>query len=182
MEDQTAFAGALEPKPKLVITELNILSVKKFLLLSFLSVTLYPLWWTYKVWRFFKDKEGSNIHPAIRTIFGVFFLIPLFNRILNFAASLGYKEKYHPVLLFIGILTFNLLSYAPQPFWLVSVFSVFFFLPPLMAFNYALANSPEIEVEVQHSFNTRQIILMSIGGIVWLFTLLGLLFKYLALE
>ncbi|HSI89628.1 MAG TPA: hypothetical protein VK927_00865, partial [Adhaeribacter sp.] len=89
MEDQIAIAGAIEPEQKLIVTELKILSVKKFLLLSFLSLTLYPLWWTYKVWRFLREKEGSNILPAVRTVFGIIYFIPLFNKILNFAQRNG---------------------------------------------------------------------------------------------
>src|SRR3954471_6941974 len=103
MDNQIAFAGALEPEQKLIVTELKILSVKRFLLISFLSLSLYPVWWTYKVWRFFKEKENSDILPAVRTVFGIFYYIPLFNKIQNFAKSCGYADSYSSVLLYLGI-------------------------------------------------------------------------------
>src|SRR5688572_30391457 len=182
MENQIAFADALEPEQKIVVTELKILSVNKFLLLSFLSLALYPLWWSYKVWRFFKEKENSDILPAVRTVFGIFYFIPLFNKILNFAHRNGYKDKYYSVVLYLGIIGFSLLSQLPEPIALVSIFSIIFFIPPLMAFNYGLAADPEIEVEIQESFNTRQIVLMSLGGIIWFLTLLGLVLMVLGIE
>lgn len=182
MENQIAYADALEPEQKLVVTELKILSVKKFLLLSFLSLSLYPVWWTYKVWRFFKEKEDSDILPAVRTVFGIFYYIPLFNKIQNLARSNGYTDNYNAVVLYLGIMIFSLLSRLPDPYGAIAIFSVIFFLPPLMAFNYGLAHSPEVEVEVQHSFNTRQIILMLVGGIIWLFALLGMLLMFLGIE
>lgn len=182
MENQIAFAGAIEPEQKLVVTELKILSVKQFLLLSFLSLSLYPVWWSYKVWRFFKEKENSDILPAVRTVFGIFYFLPLFNKILNFAQRNGYREKYYSVVLYLGVIGFSLLSRLPDPYALISILGITFFVPPLMAFNYGLATDPEVEVEIQTSFNTRQIVLMVIGGIIWFFALLGLILMLLGFE
>jgi len=182
MQDQITISEEFNENEKIVIDELKILSVNRFIVLCLFSLNLYFIWWTYKVWRFFKDKENADMLPAARAIFGIFFWIPLFNRILNFAKSNGYQEKYYSVVIYIGILGFNLLGRLPEPFWLISLFSMAFFIPPLNAFNFALANSPDVEVEVQHSFNKRQTILILIGAVIWFFALLGFLLMLLGIE
>ena len=55
--------------------EINKLSVNKFIILSIVTIGLYELWWIYKSWRFFQAKEKSDIMPAMRTVFSIFYLI-----------------------------------------------------------------------------------------------------------
>lgn len=49
------------------------ISVGKFVFLCFITAGLYQLWWSYKAWRFFKQKQDLAITPALRALFGLFF-------------------------------------------------------------------------------------------------------------
>ncbi|RYG11088.1 MAG: hypothetical protein EOO07_21150, partial [Chitinophagaceae bacterium] len=90
-----------------------LISENKFIFLSVISVGLYPVWWSYKAWRFYQQKQRLDIFPALRALFAIFFLISLFERTLAFAKARGYQSNYSPVLLFLGIIVFSLLSYLP---------------------------------------------------------------------
>ena len=63
------------------MVEVKRLGLLRHFILCFLTLTLYNYWWVYKVWLFFKEKEKSDINPALRTIFSTIFLIPLFYKV-----------------------------------------------------------------------------------------------------
>ncbi|MGC4021502.1 MAG: DUF4234 domain-containing protein [Cyclobacteriaceae bacterium] len=79
----------------------KILSIDKFIILSIMTFSLYQLWWMYKTWRFFKQKEQLDIYPAMRALFSIFFLTSLFREINDYALEKGYTKKYNSVLLFL---------------------------------------------------------------------------------
>ncbi|PKK35581.1 hypothetical protein BWI96_15855 [Siphonobacter sp. SORGH_AS_0500] len=148
------------------------ISVGKFVFLCFITAGLYQLWWSYKAWRFFKQKQELAITPALRALFGLFFLWPLFSRIKDFSKKEGYKPRFNPFLLFIGSLFFELFSALPEPYFILSFLSIFFFIPPFEALNYAKLQCNEFVTIEQESFNTRQIVLIVIGSILWLSVIL----------
>ena len=153
---------------------IDILTVRQFLILSILSIGFYQLWWIYKSWKFFQNREGFKIHAAIRTILSIIYLIPLFRKILVFSKANGYPGEYFPVLLFIGFLFTNALSYLPGFLTLLSFTSVFLMIPPFKALNYGLQHSPDYIINVQTQFNQRQKIIVVAGIILWVFLLIGL--------
>ncbi|WP_316736183.1 hypothetical protein [Pedobacter aquatilis] len=148
-----------------------LIDTNKFILLSVLTFGFYQIWWFYKSWRFFQQKDNADLAPAIRTIFGIVFIIPLFTRIKGYAISKSYKKRFHSGLLFLAYLITTLLSYLPFPAGILSIFSVFVLLQPFTALNFAKRNSADIIAIEQKNFNVRQIILMIIGGILWLFNI-----------
>lgn len=156
------------------IEEQYIISVNKFIVLSVLSFGLYELWWIYKSWRFFQQKDKLDIMPAIRAILSIFFLISLFNRIKNFANTTGSKSSYSSVSLFIGIFLSNLLVLLPDPVWLLSTLNFVFFIPAFTALNYAKQNSKNLSVTIQADYNGRQIAVIIAGIILWALVLLGM--------
>ena len=158
--------------PNTNVEEQKIISLNKFIVLCICSFGLYPIWWIYKAWRFYQQKENSDIMPALRAILSMFFLIPLFNKILTFAKEKGYTQNFSSVGLFIGFLIGNFISKLPDPFWLISIFSFVFLIPPFKALNYAKLKSEEFVVSEQASFSGRQIGLMVVGIILWLLVLL----------
>jgi hypothetical protein len=139
------------------IDEQKIISLNKFIFLSIISFGAYEIWWIYKAWKFYQQKENLDIMPAARALFSIFFLNRLFNKILDFAKEKGYKESYSSVLLFIGFIFFNLLSELPDPFGMIALVSFIFLIPPFKALNYAKQNSTDFIVTEQTSFNGRQI-------------------------
>lgn len=155
------------------IDEQKIISLNKFIFLSIISFGAYEIWWIYKAWKFYQQKENLDIMPAARALFSIFFLNRLFNKILDFAKERGYKENYSSVLLFIGFIFFNLLSELPDPFGMIALVSFIFLIPPFKALNYAKQNSTDFVVVEQTSFNGRQIGLIVVGIIFWILILAG---------
>ena len=74
--------------------EKELVSVNNFIILFFLTMGLYGAWWMYKAWRYFKKIDNSDIMPAMRTIFSIFYLYGLMQRIQEFAHSKGYNQSY----------------------------------------------------------------------------------------
>ena len=156
-----------------VIETQYIISVGKFALLSVLTFGLYNLWWTYKEWRFFQEKENQDLAPAIRAIFGVVFLIPLFTRIKNFAKRSGYAKTFSPVAIYLCYLLVAIFAYLPIPLSLVGIFSFLILITPFKALNYAKLQNPIYNAVEQGPFNGRQICLIVFGSIFWLVVLLS---------
>lgn len=57
------------------------ISVARLVLLSIASVGLYEAYWIYKNWKNIKDREGLDITPFWRGIFGIFYCHSLLKRI-----------------------------------------------------------------------------------------------------
>jgi len=55
--------------------------------MSIATFGLYQVYWIYRNWRFLKDRDGLNIQPFWRGVFGIFFISSLFNRIKTDAAG-----------------------------------------------------------------------------------------------
>ena len=151
------------------------LVLNKFIILTIISLGLYELWWIYKSWRFFQQKEKVDMLPALRALLSIIFLIPLLNRIQKFAQIKGYDKRYSPVLLYIAFIIVKLSVYLPDFYWFVPISSFVFLIPAFNALNYAKRNSSEFIVEEQESFNTRQIALIVIGTIFWILLITGLI-------
>ncbi|WP_036600795.1 hypothetical protein [Olivibacter sitiensis] len=157
----------------LEIDDQYIINIDKFILLSIVSFGAYQVWWMYKAWRFFQQKERSDIMPAVRAILSLFFLIALFEKIQHLAKEKGYGFSYSPVVLFIGLLLANLLCYLPEPYWMLTMISVVFFFSPFEALNFAKRHSTDFVVIEQTKFSGRQIALIVVGTIWWALLLIS---------
>jgi hypothetical protein len=153
----------------------ELIGVNKFIILYFLSLGLYGPWWMYKSWNFFKVKDGLDIIPAARAIFAIFFTFQLFERILNFAKSNGYTNSYSSGGLFLMFVVLNLLARLPDPFWVISLLAFVCLIQPLKALNYAILNSNNYRGIESDGFNSRQIVILIGGGLLWLLIIIGLL-------
>ena len=69
----------------------NITSTGKFIILSILSLGIYELVWMYRNWKFFKEKEKTDISPFWRAWFAIFFIYFLLKKILEYAKKEGYN-------------------------------------------------------------------------------------------
>jgi hypothetical protein len=152
----------------------NIMNLNKFIFLCIISFGTYQIWWFYKSWKFFKQKDNLDINPIARSLFGIIFFHSLLNEILDFAYEKNYSKCYSPSFLFFGLIVSNLLAKLPDPFWLISTLSFLFLVPPFMALNFAKLNSTDFTVIKESKFNPKQIVLTLIGVIFWGLVLLGL--------
>ncbi len=153
--------------------KIELISLNKFIILNFLTLGLYGIWWMYKAWRFFKERDGSDIMPVARTIFAIFYTYELFERILSYAKSNGHTEKYSSGGLFALFFVLNFSARLPDPYGFISILAFTALIQPFNALNFAIANSTKFNGIEQVGFNTRQIILIVIGGILWALMLLG---------
>jgi hypothetical protein len=154
--------------------EIELLPAKKFVFLFIVSLGLYNIWWMFKVWKIFRNRENSDIMPAARAIFAIFFLHSLFDKVQELAKSKGYTQSFSSTAYFIGFVAFNMSSRLPGGLWVISFLSVLCLLPALEAFNYGIKHSGEYKVIEDESFNQNQIILIVIGTIIWLFSIVGM--------
>lgn len=161
--------------PETRIEDQYILSYGMFALLSVLTLNLYLVWWQYKAWRFFQQYERQSYMPAVRAVFSLFFVYSLTNRMLTMAREKGYTANYSPEILLLLMVLLVIASQMPFPVTLLTLLMVFVFMPPFRAFRYALQHSGVCRVVDQHTFNTRQIVLIVIGGLFWLFIILGMI-------
>jgi hypothetical protein len=174
MDNQTNPPESPEAELLYDMDEQFIISADKFIILVITTFGLYNIWWMYKAWRFYNQKEGLNIRPAFRALFAIFFTYQLFDKILRSALEKGYSKSYSPAFLFVSFCLVSFLSYLPHPLTLLALFAVIFIIPPYKAFNYTRENSSEFAVSQQESFNSRQLLLIIFGCILWLFVLLSL--------
>ena len=58
--------------------EFYVVSPKKYLVLFFITVGLYPVYWFYKNWSLHREKTGNKMWPVMRGIFSIFFTHSLF--------------------------------------------------------------------------------------------------------
>ena len=156
--------------------KLELLSAQKFIILSIVSFSLYSSWWMYKSWRFLKVKDNLDILPVARTIFAIFFLNSLFNKIQDFSKSKGYLKSFSSSNYFVGFFVFQFIANLdlPDPFWMVSLLGVFFLIPAVESLNYGIKNSGDYTVIENGKFNNRQIVLTVIGSILWIIIIIGL--------
>ena len=153
------------------------ISVGHFVILSIVTFGLYELWWIYKTWQFFQDKEHTDIKPGLRALFSIIFLIPLFNKIKKLADKDANTKNYSSVLLFLGYFIVSLLSLLPDPYFLIATFSIAFLIIPFKTLNYAVDYSEDVKVIDKNKFSIRQIILLILGGFIWVLYLAGEIIK-----
>ena len=158
------------------LKEFELLSTQKFIILSVCSLGLYEVWWIYKSWDFFRDKDNLDIMPIARAIFAIFFLNSLFEKIQHFSKSKGYTKTFSSFGNFIGFIGLNFVSRLPDPYWLVSFLSVLFLIPALESLNYGIKNSGDYKVIENGKYNNRQIGLIIVGAIMWILVLIGMFF------
>lgn len=153
---------------------IELVDANKFIILFVMSLGLYSIWWMYKVWKFFQQKEEPNMMPAARAIFGIFWVYPLFERIQDYAKENGYESKYNSSFLFVGYVIMNLSSRLPDPIGLVAIFAFILMIPPLRAYNFAVMNSDYYNGEEVARYSAGQMAVVAIGLLLWSTIFLGM--------
>lgn len=156
------------------VMEHEIISVNKFLLLNILSFNLYTVWWTYKAWRLIRHKDQSDIEPAMRAIFSIFFLYTLAVQIQEWAHFFDYKKKFSSALFFTMVVLLIPISYLPEPFTYITFLSPLLYIPAVEALNFAVWHDAGFDHFKNDEFNQRQKNLMLVGGSFWLIVIWGL--------
>lgn len=154
----------------------ELMSSNQFMILSIASLGFYPIWWSYKAWRFFRETEGADVVSAARALFNWIFLSTLFEHIKDFSTRNGDRPTYSPGLLHLGYVLLMIAGYLPEPYFLISVLNGVVFIQPLKALNFGKRNSLEIITKEKTSFNTRQWVIIGLGSVLWFLMIIGIVF------
>ncbi len=104
-------------------------SLLKLTVMSLCTLGIYEIYWFYRNWKRIESRGRQKIMPFWRAVFTVLFCYPCFAKIREYGASRG----IFPVPPFVVLTVFYILTTIswklPDPFWLISLFTVFFLLP-----------------------------------------------------
>lgn len=160
--------------PVSVGRDFYVVPVGKFIFLSVLTFGIYSIYWFAKNWIMIKNQEKSNIWPTARAIFSIFFFSELATKVLKSAKDKGYDRNYSPVLLAIGYFLLGLLFRLPDSLWLLGFVDFLVFIPVLEAMIYNNEKSQN-KVGNFEKYSTGEIVSVVLGGIFWVFVLIGLM-------
>jgi hypothetical protein len=122
----------------------------KLTVLSLCTCSLYELYWFYRNWQLIRARDQSNISPALRALFGVFFCYSCFARIRERGASLGVAPPLAAGALATAWIVTTIMWKLPDPYWLITFLAVVFLLPVQ-----AYANRINSVVAPNHDPNAR---------------------------
>ncbi|NKF51453.1 DUF3857 domain-containing protein [Shewanella sp. WXL01] len=71
-------------------------SISKFVLLTILTLGIYPYYWHYKNWQYIKKQDSPTIMPFFRAFFGTLWFYPLFAQI-NKRTQESKSHKFIPL-------------------------------------------------------------------------------------
>ncbi len=104
-------------------------SLRKLVLMSLFTFGLYQVYWAWQNWRRIKAHGEPHIWPIPRAIFSVFFCYPLFARMRDYSHQAAESRKPPAGPLATIWILLQLASRLPDPYWLVSLLSLFCLLP-----------------------------------------------------
>jgi hypothetical protein len=134
----------------------------------------------YRQWSYLKEKEDLDILPAVRSIFGIFYIHGLLNRINAMVRTKGIEESAS-LLLGWGFIVFNIISailnrVEDKMYFLLSIMflilsSACLFHPVEQLNQYWEKESPNY---IEEKYNITEIIFIVIFSLIWCFILIGL--------
>ena len=168
-DSRATAAGASDPNPAPPFFPV---SVAKMAILSFVTFNLYPVYWFYQNWRLVKMREGSDILPFWRAIFGYFFCHEFFRRVRDARKETGATSNLPIGLLTTGWIITCVTWRLPDPYGLVALASPVWLLPvQKAAIEVNIAVAPNHDMN--SSFTWANWVTVAIGGILLSFALLG---------
>jgi hypothetical protein len=157
-----------------VPTPFFVVSTTKFVVMWICTASFYMIYWFYKHWKSIKQREMSNINPAARSIFSVFFVYSLFKNIRDEANRVEVKSVANVGMCAIGWILFNILGGISAAFFLLSFLSVLFAVPVQ-----ACANRINQHVAPDHDPNSTftgwNIVLIVVGSILVVLAMIGIM-------
>jgi len=152
----------------------------QLVLLSMATLGIYELYWFYRNWKHFRDHRGWDVSPGWRTaglvvpVLGLVLAYYQLKDVREYLEKDGIRETYSPGWVLFGWLALSALWRLPDPFWLLSSFSVF----PLVAVQGPLNAYWEKEqpgARIRTSLSGGQIALLVLGVAFWVLVIVGML-------
>jgi hypothetical protein len=154
-------------------------SKKRLILMSIASFGIYEAYWLYKNWAYIKQRDGSEIMPFWRALFGIFFCHSLFRRIHADKEAHSYSvPTFQPGTLatiwVILIIFGNILSRLPVIGILAPFIPSFLCLTSVQGYINQVTEKRDPNQPMHSLASTGHIICMCFGAIVWILSLIGL--------
>jgi hypothetical protein len=153
--------------------------------LSLLSLNLYSIWWFYKNYKAIQNSTKAKISPFWMGFFSILFANDLFTIIMADARAKGYTSNYSPHWLAAAYSTsfvcgniyslfFTKISIPLNLIFLMLLIAIPLTLIPMQqAVNFILSkDNPDFSL--RKSFSWKEITLLIIGGINFIFFLIAL--------
>ncbi|NJD76210.1 MAG: hypothetical protein FIB08_03830 [Candidatus Methanoperedens sp.] len=160
------------------------------IILSFLSLTIYNIYWFYRNWKHLKIHKNLDISPGWRTValfipvISIFLVYEQFKDIRDYAVQRGYKAYSSPGLLSLGYLFLNVLSLilfsgdSLNPVEILAASTIIYTLSAMLLIvvqktlnEFWMNEQPELKMRT--NFSGGEIIVLIIGGIFWILVLIG---------
>lgn len=143
----------------------------KFIAMSLFTFGLYEMYWSYKNWRLIKDRDGSDISPVWRSIFYPFWHFSLLTDISKTGHSQDLTSGFYRGFLAFSLLILNVSWRLPDPYWLISLFTFFPFMPAV--FMIARMATPGPDRQPIRSHHPLNFVAYLIGGPLLVFVSLS---------
>ncbi len=75
-----------------------VISVKKFMVLYFMTMGLYSIVWFYEHWKQYRLATGIKVWPAVRAFFGALMIFSLFSKVQKSLSESGRAYEWSPVM------------------------------------------------------------------------------------
>lgn len=147
-------------------------SALKLGVMSICTLGLYQIYWFYKNWHLVKERESSNVMPAMRSFFAYFFCYSLFKKIRDTAESHNIPVSLDASGMAAGWILVSMLWRLPDPYWLVTYANVFFLMHIQSSVN-AINQAENPNHDPNSRFSGWNIATIVIGGIIFALAIAG---------
>ncbi len=158
--------------------------VPRLILLSIASCGLYEAYWIYKNWRYIKERDGLNIRPFWRGIFGIFFCHSLLKRIhADTEARTTQEPSFSPGGLATGwvilMILANIIGRAPGAIASIISFMMpsYLLLVPVQNYINSITHTKD-PGQPYYGWSSGHVVCLVIGLAIWALTLLSIGAEY----
>lgn len=153
-------------------TPLFAVSLPKLAVMSVCTFGIYELYWCHKHWASERARERENLSPFWRAFFAPLWGFSLFPRIQRLTALHGVPATWSGTALALGFLFLNVLWRLPDPYWLLTLFTVV----PLMFVQHSVNRLNAVvapDAPRNDKYSGLNVLMIVIGGLLVLLAVLG---------
>ncbi|MGE3725882.1 MAG: hypothetical protein AB7I41_10040 [Candidatus Sericytochromatia bacterium] len=145
----------------------------KLVIMSICTGGLYDLYWIYKNWERVKQREGIDIKPFWRGVFGILFGYKLLRKIQVSANNNQINKTYSSFLLSVIWMLMILPVKIPDPYSIIIYFSALPLVPVQIVIN-QLNETLDPNHKKNNHFTLLNMLAIIVGGSLFLSDVMGL--------